>query len=111
MLSNAGLAILIEGVDGLKVNEAQQKAKQNTYFTIILWSTFGLSMVRFIGVSSSSRVGFCERMLTTGLSACTTLSGGTCSGCADATRCKVAMMMKTGWACDKRSYYGRSLIF
>ncbi|KAG8725108.1 Chitin synthase, class 2 [Ceratobasidium sp. 395] len=49
MLSNAGLAILIENVNGLKTTEADQKAKQNAYFTFILWSTFGLSMVRFIG--------------------------------------------------------------
>ncbi|QRV76364.1 chitin synthase [Ceratobasidium sp. AG-Ba] len=49
MLSNAGLSILIENVNGLKTTAAEQKAKQNTYFTFILWSTFGLSMVRFIG--------------------------------------------------------------
>lgn len=49
MLSNAGLAILIENANGLNTTEAEVKQKQSTYFTFILWSTFGLSMVRFIG--------------------------------------------------------------
>lgn len=59
MLSNAALAISIENLNGLpNVNDAKADAdslaqKQNTYFAIILYSTFGLAMVRFIGVSSS----------------------------------------------------------
>ncbi|KDQ17353.1 glycosyltransferase family 2 protein [Botryobasidium botryosum FD-172 SS1] len=54
MLSNATLALAIENMNGLpSTNEAQDeselKQKQNLYFKIILWSTFGLSMVRFLG--------------------------------------------------------------
>ncbi|CAE6360610.1 unnamed protein product [Rhizoctonia solani] len=49
MLSNAALAVLIEQTNGYGVTEVQQKKIQNTYFSVILWCTFGLSMVRFIG--------------------------------------------------------------
>ncbi|PBK69723.1 glycosyltransferase family 2 protein [Armillaria solidipes] len=55
MLSNAGLAIAIENLNGLpnesdpESDEAHLRTKQNTYFAIILYSTFGLSLVRFIG--------------------------------------------------------------
>ncbi|CAE6439438.1 unnamed protein product [Rhizoctonia solani] len=49
MLSNAALAVLIEQTNGYGVTEVQQKKIQNTYFRVILWCTFGLSMVRFIG--------------------------------------------------------------
>ncbi|CAE6427917.1 unnamed protein product, partial [Rhizoctonia solani] len=52
MLSNAALAVLIEQTNGYGVTEVQQKKIQNTYFSVILWCTFGLSMVRFIGVSA-----------------------------------------------------------
>lgn len=58
MLTNATLAIAIENANGF-VNESSNdaleqqvkglRAKQQTFFAIILWSTFGLSMVRFIG--------------------------------------------------------------
>jgi len=56
MLSNAGLAVAIENINGLETNnftqeQAQLHAKQNIYFAIILYSTFGLAAVRFIGVS------------------------------------------------------------
>lgn len=57
MLSNAALAISIENLNGLvNVKNAQSDAdalqhKQNTYFAVILYSTFALAMVRFIGVS------------------------------------------------------------
>lgn len=56
MLSNAGLAIAIENINGLPSNDVEQDnkrlaLKQNTYFAVILYSTFGLSAVRFIGVS------------------------------------------------------------
>lgn len=64
MLSNAGLSVLIENVNGLNTTTADVKARQNTYFRIILWSTFGLSMVRFIGVSSWCRL--LNRGLTAG---------------------------------------------
>ncbi|ELU41619.1 chitin synthase G [Rhizoctonia solani AG-1 IA] len=50
MLSNAALAVLIEQTNGYGVTEVQQKKIQNTYFSVILWCTFGLSMVRFIGL-------------------------------------------------------------
>lgn len=57
MLTNGTLAIAIENVNGLPTNtlsdEIAQRKKQNTYFTFILYATFGLSLVRFIGVSFS----------------------------------------------------------
>ncbi|KIL70098.1 glycosyltransferase family 2 protein [Amanita muscaria Koide BX008] len=54
MLSNAALAIAIENVNGvssgnLQTDETQLQDKQHTYFAIILYSTFGLSFIRFIG--------------------------------------------------------------
>jgi len=54
MLSNAGLALAIENMNGVPTSNEQQEEtdlrnKQNLYFRIILWSTFGLSMVRFLG--------------------------------------------------------------
>src|SRR6266404_6258052 len=55
MLTNAGLAIAIENINGLhssseSVDEENLRKKQNIYFAFILYSTFGLSAVRFIGV-------------------------------------------------------------
>jgi len=58
MLTNATLAVLIENING-PVSPSESDAevdfalrtKQATYFKIILWSTFGLSFVRFLGVS------------------------------------------------------------
>jgi chitin synthase len=57
MLSNAGLAVAIENINGLQSNnlqadEAALHQKQNIYFAIILYSTFALAAVRFTGVSS-----------------------------------------------------------
>jgi hypothetical protein len=57
MLTNAGLAVAIENINGLKSSDATEdeqdlRKKQNIYFAFILYSTFGLSAVRFIGVSS-----------------------------------------------------------
>lgn len=54
MLSNAGLAVAIENINGLKssnesVDEEDLRKKQNIYFAFILFSTFALSLVRFIG--------------------------------------------------------------
>ena len=43
MLTNAALAVFVERLDN-----------QTVYFTIILFSTFALSMVRFVGVSFPS---------------------------------------------------------
>jgi chitin synthase len=55
MLTNAGLAVTIENLNGLPSdnedeNEERLRSKQSFYFAIILYSTFGLAMVRFIGV-------------------------------------------------------------
>ncbi|KIJ70012.1 glycosyltransferase family 2 protein [Hydnomerulius pinastri MD-312] len=55
MLSNAGLAVAIENINGLTTatdavqDENELHAKQNIYFAVILYSTFGLAAVRFIG--------------------------------------------------------------
>lgn len=59
MLSNALLAVTVENLNGLpqdnssdpNADEEALRKKQNTYFTIILFSTFALALVRFIGVS------------------------------------------------------------
>jgi chitin synthase len=49
------LAVAIENINGLETNatvdEEQLHKKQNLYFAIILYSTFFLAAVRFIGVS------------------------------------------------------------
>ena len=55
MLTNAGLAVAIENIDGLEAGsvseeEKQLHKKQNIYFTIILCSTFDLAAVRLVGV-------------------------------------------------------------
>lgn len=55
VLSNAGLAVAIENLNGLPTgnetaDEQHLQSKQQFYFAIILYSTFGLAMVRFIGV-------------------------------------------------------------
>lgn len=56
MLSNAGLAIAIENINGLpnsdnpEQDELDLRDKQNTYFSVILYSTAGLAAVRFMGV-------------------------------------------------------------
>lgn len=56
MISNGGLAVAIENINGLQsdnleADEVQLHKKQNLYFAIILYSTFALASVRFIGVS------------------------------------------------------------
>lgn len=63
MLSNAALAVAIETLDGLQSAEetlgqeqAQLSAKQNIYFSVILYSTFGLALVRFTGVGLHHRI-------------------------------------------------------
>lgn len=59
MLSNASLAVAIENLNGLPnakdPNQDLQhlRDKQNTYFGFILYATFGLAAVRFIGVRRS----------------------------------------------------------
>jgi chitin synthase len=83
MLSNAGLAIAIENINGLPSNNASEdqqnlRHKQNDYFAFILFSTFGLSAVRFIGVRSISFSLVSESEFTP-FSACGTSSSATFS--------------------------------
>lgn len=90
MLSNAGLAVAIENINGLPTgNEAADDAglhaKQNIYFEIILYSTFGLAAVRFTGVSAQY-FWQSNHVLNTFISACITSSGGTCSASAAGTK-------------------------
>jgi chitin synthase len=55
MLTNAGLAVAIENINGLQssdnetTEENDLRKKQNIYFAFILYSTFALSAVRFMG--------------------------------------------------------------
>ncbi|KII94830.1 glycosyltransferase family 2 protein [Plicaturopsis crispa FD-325 SS-3] len=53
MISNAGLAVAIENINGLETDtdasEAALHKKQNAYFAFILYSTLGLSSIRFFG--------------------------------------------------------------
>lgn len=56
MLTNAGLALGIESISGTgssTANQQELQSRQSTYFAFILYSTFGLSAVRFIGVCFS----------------------------------------------------------
>ena len=54
MLTNAGLAIMIDNNSGLGTKSEQVdtelRSRQVAYFKFILWATFGLSSVRFMGV-------------------------------------------------------------
>lgn len=64
MLSNAGLAVAIENLNGTPSGNEQKddqtlENKQHKYFSLILWSTFGLAFVRFIGFMYF----FCRRNL------------------------------------------------
>lgn len=63
MLTNASLAILIENINGRRAAgttdsqvASELRARQNQYFTFILWSTFGLSLTRFLGVRNRDRL-------------------------------------------------------
>jgi len=49
MLCNAALTLAISSEQSLSDTAATQALKQHDYFVFILWATFGLSMVRFIG--------------------------------------------------------------
>lgn len=59
MLTNAGLAVAIENINGLDVpqdavqDQQDLRYKQNVYFAVILYSTFFLAAVRFTGVRHS----------------------------------------------------------
>jgi hypothetical protein len=58
MLSNAALAVVIENINGLVLNNAKDiedaekdlQQRQAYFFKVLLWSTFGLAFVRFVGV-------------------------------------------------------------
>ena len=87
MLTNAGLSVAIANLNGLssgdyKTDQQELQDKQQTYFAIILYSTFGLALVRFIGVS----IFMCLYVLVVNAngysSACSTSSNATCSGSA-----------------------------
>ena len=72
MLSNALLAVTVENLNGLpqdnssdpNADEDALRKKQNTYFTIILFSTFALALVRFIGVSLTLTMVVRSKVLT-----------------------------------------------
>ncbi|KAI6151952.1 glycosyltransferase family 2 protein [Pisolithus tinctorius] len=55
MLTNAGLAVTIENINGLETaanaveDQNELRNKQNIYFAVILYSTFALAAVRFMG--------------------------------------------------------------
>lgn len=59
MLTNAALAVAIENINGLVtaqdavLDQNELRSKQNIYFAVILYSTFGLAAVRFTGVGCS----------------------------------------------------------
>ncbi len=89
MLSNAGLAVAIQSLNGLgtgneEADEATLEKRQNIYFAVILYSTFGLALVKFIGVSS---ITFQEERQLTRLhrSVSSTGSGETSSAAAGGT--------------------------
>lgn len=96
MLSNAVLAVAIQNINGVQTvadaeqDEEELRAKQNLYFAIILYSTFGLSMVRFIGVSFKFHTftfSWNERLRDVStFSAFTTGLEGTCSDGAGGTK-------------------------
>lgn len=61
MLTNGALAVAIQNLNGLSSgNEAEDEAhlrsKQSVYFSVILWSTFGIAAVRFTGVRLSTHL-------------------------------------------------------
>lgn len=87
MLSNAALAMAIENINGLASSDATTdeqslRKKQNIYFAFILYSTFGLSLVRFIGVSGFSFSLDYSESKSALCSACGTSSNATSSAAA-----------------------------
>lgn len=98
MLTNAGLAVLIENINGPRQSgqtdqdiDLALRQRQNTYFTFILWATFGLSFVRFMGVSVFS-CSFISFELTEFCSASTTGFAVTSSDGSDATNSIVTLI-------------------
>ncbi|KAI0326691.1 glycosyltransferase family 2 protein [Cubamyces sp. BRFM 1775] len=54
MLTNAGLAVAVQNLNGLETgdeaaDEQRLVTRQNTYFAVILYATFGLALVKFAG--------------------------------------------------------------
>ncbi|ORY81796.1 family 2 glycosyltransferase [Leucosporidium creatinivorum] len=49
LLTNGALVVAIADANGLNTTSAEQSKKTSVYFAIILWSTAGLSLVRFVG--------------------------------------------------------------
>ena len=95
MLSNAILAIAIQNINGLRnltnpgSDEEALRSKQNFYFAVILYSTFGLSMIRFLGVSFWFwEIVSTAKELVLLSSACSISSSGTCfDGAGGTDRC------------------------
>ena len=85
MLSNAGLAVAIENINGLQSSDNQNteeealRKKQNIYFAFILYSTFALSAVRFMGVRIFGSTLFVSLTVCAPSSACGTSSNATFS--------------------------------
>ena len=83
MITNGALVIAIQQNNSFSNNAAAEEQhleeKQRLYFTIILYSTFVLSLVRFIGVSTFLDID-CHRVAELPIhSVSTTFSGATCS--------------------------------
>jgi hypothetical protein len=98
MVTNAGLAIGIEtinGVSGSSTSGQQElQSRQSTYFAIILYSTFGLSAVRFIGVCFLPYQ--CWHITKTQFSVYTTSSTETCFGASARTSRTSSVMITKG---------------
>ena len=105
MLTNATLAVSVENLNGLSSGNAEEddaalRKKQNIYFAVILYSTFGLAAVRFMGVSAEFPLLMvpCAHAV---VSACSTSSSGISSGAAGGTKrklcrcCRVCIGIRT----------------
>ena len=49
LLCNAALVVAIQSANGRGVTMQDQQRKTNAYFSVILWTTAGLSVIRFSG--------------------------------------------------------------
>lgn len=74
MLSNAALSIAISTIsnesNSLTKDQTALRNKENFYFKVILWSTFGLSSVRFIGVCQICSSDSCMLLICLGFFQC-----------------------------------------
>lgn len=99
MLSNAGLSVAVENLNGLSTGDEatdtkKLQSKQQIYFAVILYSTFGLAFVRFMGVSNYS-ASFCRQILIVSLcSVSGSSSNATSSGAAVATKLSLCTYRK-----------------